>query len=66
MGDTSRFRDVERALKGGTSMALLFLGQPFALVVAYGALGAFFMPFLAGTLIPKVRLSRANEGGGRP
>ena len=32
-------------------MALLFLGRPFALVVAYGAFGAFFMPFLAGTLL---------------
>ena len=27
------------------------LGRPFALVVAYGAFGAFFMPFLAGTLL---------------
>jgi Mn2+/Fe2+ NRAMP family transporter len=32
-------------------MALLFLDRPFALVVAYGAFGAFFMPFLAGTLL---------------
>jgi Mn2+/Fe2+ NRAMP family transporter len=32
-------------------MALLWLDQPFALVVAYGVLGAFFMPFLALTLI---------------
>ena len=32
-------------------MSLLFLGRPFALVVAYGAFGAFFMPFLAGTLL---------------
>jgi Mn2+/Fe2+ NRAMP family transporter len=32
-------------------MALLFLERPFALVVAYGALGAFFMPFLAITLL---------------
>jgi len=32
-------------------MALLFLDRPFALVIAYGALGAFFMPFLAGTLL---------------
>lgn len=32
-------------------MALLFLDRPFALVVAYGALGAFFMPFLAVTLL---------------
>jgi len=32
-------------------MALLFLGKPFLLVIAYGALGAFFMPFLAVTLL---------------
>jgi Mn2+/Fe2+ NRAMP family transporter len=32
-------------------MTLLFLDRPFALVVAYGALGAFFMPFLAVTLL---------------
>ena len=32
-------------------IALLFLDRPFALVVAFGALGAFFMPFLAITLL---------------
>ena len=32
-------------------MALLWLEQPFGLVIAYGVLGAFFMPFLAGTLL---------------
>ncbi|GEB53980.1 iron transporter [Streptomyces cacaoi] len=32
-------------------MALLFLDQPFGLVIAYGVLGAFFMPFLALTLL---------------
>lgn len=32
-------------------MLLLLIGRPFALVVAYGVLGAFFMPFLAGTLL---------------
>jgi Mn2+/Fe2+ NRAMP family transporter len=32
-------------------MTLLWLDQPFALVVAYGVLGAFFMPFLALTLL---------------
>lgn len=32
-------------------MGLLLLGQPFALIIAYGAFGAFFMPFLALTLI---------------
>jgi Mn2+/Fe2+ NRAMP family transporter len=32
-------------------MLLLLLGKPFALVIAYGAFGAFFMPFLAITLL---------------
>ena len=32
-------------------MLLLLLGQPFALIIAYGAFGAFFMPFLALTLM---------------
>ncbi|MEU6081442.1 Nramp family divalent metal transporter [Streptomyces sp. NPDC047108] len=32
-------------------ISLLFLDQPFGLVIAYGVLGAFFMPFLALTLI---------------
>lgn len=32
-------------------MALLWLDQPFGLVIAYGVLGAFFMPFLAATLL---------------
>ncbi|KAA2214993.1 Nramp family divalent metal transporter [Teichococcus oryzae] len=32
-------------------ISLLFLGRPFALVVAFGALGALFMPFLAITLL---------------
>ncbi|WP_208007572.1 Nramp family divalent metal transporter [Labedella endophytica] len=32
-------------------MALLFLGRPIGLIVAYGALGALFMPFLAVTLL---------------
>ncbi len=32
-------------------MILLFIDRPFALIVAYGVLGAFFMPFLAITLI---------------
>ncbi|MGD9484878.1 Nramp family divalent metal transporter [Streptomyces sp. TRM70308] len=32
-------------------IALLFLDRPFALVVAYGVLGALFLPFLAGTLL---------------
>ncbi|MXP25425.1 divalent metal cation transporter [Altererythrobacter indicus] len=32
-------------------MILLFAGRPFLLVIAYGAFGALFMPFLAVTLI---------------
>src|SRR5699024_3518957 len=32
-------------------MLLLFLGQPTGLVLAYGVLGALFMPFLALTLL---------------
>ncbi|WP_075763808.1 Nramp family divalent metal transporter [Actinoalloteichus fjordicus] len=32
-------------------MTLLFLDQPFQLVIVYGVLGALFMPFLAGTLL---------------
>jgi Mn2+/Fe2+ NRAMP family transporter len=32
-------------------MILFFFGKPFLLVIIYGAFGAFFMPFLAITLI---------------
>ncbi|GAB3519158.1 Nramp family divalent metal transporter [Arthrobacter monumenti] len=32
-------------------MLLLLIGEPFALIVAYGVLGALFMPFLAITLL---------------
>ena len=32
-------------------MVMLFLGQPVWLILAYGVLGAFFMPFLAVTLL---------------
>ncbi|MEV7087357.1 Nramp family divalent metal transporter [Streptomyces sp. NPDC093085] len=39
-------------------IALLFLNEPFGLVVAYGVLGAFFMPFLALTLIWLLNSSR--------
>jgi Mn2+/Fe2+ NRAMP family transporter len=39
-------------------MLLLFLDRPFALVIAYGALGAFFMPFLALTLLWLLNSSR--------
>jgi Mn2+/Fe2+ NRAMP family transporter len=39
-------------------IVLLFLDQPFGLVVAYGVLGAFFMPFLAVTLLWLLNTSR--------
>lgn len=42
-------------------MVLLFYDQPFGLVIAYGALGAFFMPFLAGTLLALLNGSRTPE-----
>ncbi len=32
-------------------MVMLFLGEPVYLILAYGVLGAFFMPFLAITLL---------------
>lgn len=32
-------------------MALLFIDRPFAVTLAYGVLGAAFMPFLGGTLL---------------
>ncbi|MFE3737632.1 Nramp family divalent metal transporter [Streptomyces sp. NPDC059134] len=39
-------------------ISLLFLDEPFGLVVVYGVLGAFFMPFLALTLIWLLNSSR--------
>ncbi|MDI3389313.1 Nramp family divalent metal transporter [Streptomyces sp. B-S-A8] len=39
-------------------MVLLWLDRPFGLVVVYGVLGAFFMPFLAATLIWLLNSSR--------
>ncbi|NTF31405.1 Nramp family divalent metal transporter [Rhizobium skierniewicense] len=42
-------------------MVLLFLGRPFLLVIVYGALGAFFMPFLALTLIWLLNSSRVPK-----
>ncbi|WP_007026932.1 Nramp family divalent metal transporter [Saccharomonospora iraqiensis] len=39
-------------------MALLFLDRPFQLTVAYGVLGALFMPFLAGTLLVLLNSAR--------
>jgi hypothetical protein len=32
-------------------IGLIFLGQPVYLILAYGVLGAFFMPFLSVTLL---------------
>ncbi len=32
-------------------MLLLFADRPFAVTLTYGVLGAFFMPFLAATLL---------------
>lgn len=44
-------------------MILLFLDEPFGITVAYGALGALFMPFLAGTLLFLLNSRRlAREG----
>ncbi|MFJ2767645.1 Nramp family divalent metal transporter [Streptomyces sp. NPDC087300] len=42
-------------------MGLLFLDQPFGLVIAYGVLGAFFMPFLALTLLWLLNTSRTPK-----
>lgn len=42
-------------------VSLLFLDQPFGLVIAYGALGAFFMPFLALTLLWLLNSGRTPE-----
>ena len=42
-------------------MVLVFLGQPFVIVVVYGAIGAFFMPFLALTLVWLLNSSRTPE-----
>ncbi|MEU9863937.1 Nramp family divalent metal transporter [Streptomyces sp. NPDC047971] len=39
-------------------ISLLFLDQPFGLVIVYGVVGAFFMPFLALTLLGLLNSSR--------
>ncbi|GAB3480498.1 Nramp family divalent metal transporter [Amycolatopsis cihanbeyliensis] len=44
-------------------MALLFLDRPFQLTVAYGVLGALFMPFLAGTLLVLLNSRRLGPEG---
>ncbi len=48
-------------------MVLLWLDEPFGLVIAYGVLGAFFMPFLALTLVWLLNSSRTpREWRNRP
>lgn len=42
-------------------MTLLWLDQPFGLVIAYGVLGAFFMPFLAATLMWLLNTGRTPQ-----
>lgn len=42
-------------------MILLFLGRPVWLILAYGVLGAFFMPFLAITLLWILNTSRTPQ-----
>lgn len=46
-------------------MLLLFLAQPIALVVTYAILGAFFMPFLAATLLLLLNSRRRVPDGYR-
>ncbi|MFR9674425.1 Nramp family divalent metal transporter [Streptomyces sp. TR06-5] len=42
-------------------MTLLWLDQPFGLAIAYGVLGAFFLPFLAATLLWLLNSRRVPE-----
>ena len=42
-------------------MVMMFLGEPVALILAYGVLGAFFMPFLAVTLLWILNTDRTPE-----
>ena len=47
-------------------ISLLFLDQPFGLVIAYGVLGAFFLPFLVVTLLwllNSARVPREHRSG---
>ncbi len=39
-------------------MALLFLDEPVAIILAYGVLGSIFMPFLALTLLGLLNTDR--------
>ena len=56
-GDPTATGESSRAYRGYIlwltfpPMILLFMDRPFGLIVAYGALGALFMPFLALTLL---------------
>lgn len=43
-------------------MLLLFLDEPFLLIVSYGVLGALFMPFLAITLLLLLNSARVPAG----
>ena len=45
-------------------MVMMFLGKPVWLILAYGVLGAFFMPFLAVTLL--ILLNRKGAGKEAP
>ena len=42
-------------------IVLLFMDNPFGLIVAYGVLGSLFMPFLAGTLLWLLNSSRIPQ-----
>lgn len=42
-------------------MVMMFLGKPVALILAYGVLGALFMPFLAVTLLWLLNTDRTPE-----
>jgi Mn2+/Fe2+ NRAMP family transporter len=43
-------------------IAMLYLGKPVYLILAYGVLGAFFMPFLAVTLLWLLNTDRVPRG----
>ena len=43
-------------------MVMMFLGEPVWLILAYGVLGAFFMPFLAVTLLWLLNTDRTPRG----
>ncbi len=42
-------------------MIMMFLGEPVGLILAYGVLGAFFMPFLAVTLLWLLNTDRTPQ-----